>query len=184
MSPGSPPDDRDPDDVLVARARDGDRAAFECLYRRHAARLATLLAARFPGHVEDLLQEAFLRALTNLDQFEGGNFAGWVFGIARNRAIDEFRRRQPEKLPDLDRHGTGPESEPAQIAIHTEVQLALERCLQELDDRGRALIVSQYGGEEDHVAVCARLGITVKRGYRVRHYALKQLRRCMNWRGG
>lgn len=48
---------------------------------------------------KDLIQEAFLKAYKNLDSFEGqSGFYTWVYAIARNLAIDEFRKRKNEKL--------------------------------------------------------------------------------------
>lgn len=48
---------------------------------------------------EDLLQETFLKAYKNLNQFRGhANLYTWLYSIARNIAIDEFRKRKYEKL--------------------------------------------------------------------------------------
>lgn len=47
--------------------------------------------------VEDILQETFLKAYKNLDQFEGkSNMYTWLYSIARNQCIDEFRKRKFE----------------------------------------------------------------------------------------
>ncbi|MDZ7720145.1 MAG: RNA polymerase sigma factor [Balneolaceae bacterium] len=46
---------------------------------------------------EDILQETFLKAYKNLDQFEGNsNMYTWLYSIARNKCIDEFRKRKHE----------------------------------------------------------------------------------------
>lgn len=46
---------------------------------------------------EDILQETFLKAYKNLDQFEGkSNMYTWLYSIARNKSIDEFRKRKHE----------------------------------------------------------------------------------------
>lgn len=46
---------------------------------------------------EDILQETFLKAYKNLDQFEGkSNMYTWLYSIARNKCIDEFRKRKHE----------------------------------------------------------------------------------------
>ncbi len=46
---------------------------------------------------EDILQETFLKAYKNLDQFEGkSNMYTWLYSIARNKCIDEFRKRKNE----------------------------------------------------------------------------------------
>ena len=46
---------------------------------------------------EDILQETFLKAYKNLDQFEGkSNMYTWLYSIARNKCIDEFRKQKHE----------------------------------------------------------------------------------------
>jgi RNA polymerase sigma factor (sigma-70 family) len=148
--------------------------------------LARLLSARFRGQVEDVLQDAFLRAWCRIDLYHGGSFAAWVFSIAKNRGIEATRRRRPKSKAELDGHATGPEKEPPAILAGMEDQKelqqrqeTLQRCLEKLDERSRELIANQYGGEEDHAEVCARLGIAARYGYKIRCAAMKQLRRCV-----
>lgn len=83
------------DDVLVARTKAGDVAAFEELYVRHSEALCGYLRSRVgcPDLAEDLATDAFVRALSGLDLYSHGNFAAWLFRIARNLSLDHFRRR-------------------------------------------------------------------------------------------
>jgi RNA polymerase sigma-70 factor (ECF subfamily) len=91
------------DAELVARARDGDEAAFEELFRRHRRRVA-LIASRFfrrREQVEEVVQESFTKAFFALAEFGGGrdaSFAAWLARIAFNTSYDELRRqkRRPE----------------------------------------------------------------------------------------
>ncbi len=47
---------------------------------------------------DDILQETFLKAYRNIDQFKGNSgFYTWIYSIARNLCIDEFRKRKHEK---------------------------------------------------------------------------------------
>lgn len=87
----APPDD----DSLVARAKSGDEAAFDELYVRHNEAVSGYLRSRVgcPDLAEDLATDAFVRALARLEQYSRGNFAAWLFSIARNLSIDHFRRR-------------------------------------------------------------------------------------------
>ena len=73
------------------------RSVGEIYPRLHRAMKAYLAGSSVDP--EDLLQEAFLKAYKNLDSFEGqSGFYTWVYAIARNLAIDEFRKRKHEKL--------------------------------------------------------------------------------------
>jgi RNA polymerase sigma-70 factor (ECF subfamily) len=49
-----------------------------------------------PSAAEDATQETFLRALRNIDTFQGGDFSNWLTRIARNVCIDLWRRRRIE----------------------------------------------------------------------------------------
>jgi RNA polymerase sigma-70 factor (ECF subfamily) len=91
------------DAELATRARDGDEAAFEELFRRHRRRVA-LIAARFfrqREQVEEVVQESFTKAFFALSEFANGrdaSFAAWLARIAFNTSYDELRRqkRRPE----------------------------------------------------------------------------------------
>ncbi|HEX8117362.1 MAG TPA: sigma-70 family RNA polymerase sigma factor [Pyrinomonadaceae bacterium] len=91
------------DAELAARARGGDEAAFEELFRRHRRRVS-LIAARFfrqREQVEEVVQESFTKAFFALSEFANGrdaSFAAWLARIAFNTSYDELRRqkRRPE----------------------------------------------------------------------------------------
>jgi RNA polymerase sigma-70 factor (ECF subfamily) len=86
------------DEALIAQVADGDSAALEQLYSRYG-RVVYGLALRIltsPEHAEDVVQETFWRVWRRAATFQSGSgqFAPWLFGIARNLCIDELRRRQ------------------------------------------------------------------------------------------
>ena len=84
---------------VFAAARAGDEGAFAELWRWLHPPLRRWLAVVAPGDVDDVESEAWLSIARGLDSFDGGEgeFRGWVFTIARRRAIDweRRRRRQP-----------------------------------------------------------------------------------------
>jgi len=83
---------------LVQRAAAGDRAAAESLVRAHQGPLFGFLL-RMCGKrdiAEDICQEAFVRALTNLDRFDGRyRFSTWLFTIARRLLLNHLQKRKP-----------------------------------------------------------------------------------------
>ncbi len=83
-----------PEHSLVDEARDGSHSAFGTLYRQYARFVHGILLARVPrSEVEDLVQEVFLLAWRRLRSLRDPDaFAGWLAMIARNQAIDYFRR--------------------------------------------------------------------------------------------
>ncbi|HVT40984.1 MAG TPA: RNA polymerase sigma factor [Gemmatimonadaceae bacterium] len=91
----TPPDEgttraaRDPDGADAALARGGDAAAFERIYRRHAARVHSL-ARRLvgPGDADDGAQEVFIRVWEKLHLFRGDSaFGTWLHRLAINHLL-------------------------------------------------------------------------------------------------
>jgi RNA polymerase sigma factor (sigma-70 family) len=80
---------------LVASVRAGDDAAFEELYRRYQPRIARFVCGMLndAARCEDVAQEAFLSALRRMRATDAEiNFKPWIYQIARNAAIDSYRR--------------------------------------------------------------------------------------------
>ncbi len=88
------------DIALIAGLRSGDESAMAALYDRHSS-LVYAVALRVlgdTGKAEDILQDVFLQLWRNPGLFDSsrGNLGAWLAVIARNRAIDLLRKRQPE----------------------------------------------------------------------------------------
>jgi RNA polymerase sigma-70 factor, ECF subfamily len=95
----------DDEDILVARARKGDRDAFEVLIRRHADRLHAVVL-RFVADRElaqEATQEAFLRAWRGIDRFQGrSRFFTWLYRIGINEAKRRAAREPSERTVSID----------------------------------------------------------------------------------
>ena len=80
--------------VLVSAALAGDRDGFGQLYDLYAPLVHGILLARVPrGEVDDLVQDIFLHAYKKLDTLrDKAAFGPWIAMIARNRAVDFYRR--------------------------------------------------------------------------------------------
>ena len=86
-----------PDETLAAQVARGDSAALEVLYDRYASRVLGI-SMKIVGDqalAEDILQETFWRVWQSASTYQSqlGPFTGWLFRIARNLAIDAYRRR-------------------------------------------------------------------------------------------
>lgn len=90
----------------LERARLGDAAGMEALYRAYAPGLLSYLRTqvRRPEDAEDVVGQAFLEAVRDLARFRGdaAGFRAWLFRIGHNRAVDLARRqdRRPEVTLD------------------------------------------------------------------------------------
>jgi RNA polymerase sigma-70 factor (ECF subfamily) len=95
--------ERDDDVKLVHAARAGDRFAFGQIYQRYGRMVHGILLSRVPpSAVDDLVQDVFLKAMTQMRHLrDPASFGGWIGAIARNRANDFFRHtREAAELPE------------------------------------------------------------------------------------
>lgn len=106
--------------ALVEAAKGGDVASFEELVRRYDRNVF-----RIAQHItqnredaEDVVQDAFFKAYSNLKQFQGqSKFYTWLVRIAVNEALMKLRRRRPERTVSLDEEvKTEDDSVPREVA--------------------------------------------------------------------
>ncbi len=87
----------DDDDELGQRLAEGDESALEDCYARYGPTVLAYLRRHVgPDEAEDVLQHTFLDLWRHSDRYDPRqSLGGWVFTIARRRAIDALRRRRP-----------------------------------------------------------------------------------------
>jgi len=96
------------DEVLAAQVGRGNGAALEALYDRYASTVLgiSLKVIGDRAAAEDVLQETFWRVWRSAATYQSqrGSFTGWLFRIARNLAIDAYRRRnvRPQAIIDAE----------------------------------------------------------------------------------
>jgi RNA polymerase sigma factor (sigma-70 family) len=100
------------DHELVQAVRAGDEHAFERLYHRYQRRISAYVVGMVHDHgrAEDLTQEIFVSALRRMGQTDRPiAFKPWIYEIAKNACIDQFRRTsRTEEVSIDDGHGLGP----------------------------------------------------------------------------
>jgi RNA polymerase sigma-70 factor (ECF subfamily) len=93
------------DEWLIAAAKDGNDDAFAALRDRHFRRIlwTTYRITKNWEDAEDALQDAFLKAFTHLNEFEGRcSFSSWVTRIAINASLMILRKRRVVKELSID----------------------------------------------------------------------------------
>lgn len=155
---------RETDASLVARARSGDASAFEALVRRHyrAAHAVALATIGNGADAEDVCQDAFIRALEELDGCrEPAKFSAWLLRIVRNRAHNHreyLKVRDAAPLDAVPSPSAGPAPRPAERA---ELRQRLEEAIRTLPEvRREVLLLHELEGWR-HREIARHLGISI-----------------------
>lgn len=153
-----------PDLLLVERARGKDTRAFEALMRRYNRRLFRIARSilRDNDAADDAVQEAHIRAFTNLDRYEPtGKFGAWLARLAFNEALMIRRRSRTDTVP-LDRIDASslasPASDTEQLDAVQTRQL-LEQAVDSLPEVFRTVFVLRVVEQLSGVETAACLGI-------------------------
>ncbi|MFI6015389.1 RNA polymerase sigma factor [Streptomyces sp. NPDC051243] len=123
--------------AAVARAQEGDEAAFTVAYRLVQPQLLGYLRGLVGDDAEDVASDAWLQIARDLGRFkgDGAGFRGWSATIARHRALDHLRRQKARPRSSvleqdvLDMPGPHSTHDQALESISTEQALELVRGL-------------------------------------------------------
>jgi RNA polymerase sigma-70 factor (ECF subfamily) len=134
--------DRMTDEIRIIKAARQDPKVFGELYKLYVEQVFRYLFSRI-GNVheaEDVTAQTFLEAFESFDKFrQDGHFASWLFGIARNKAMDHFRRR--DRSSHVDEFNELPVEDYALVRmIKTEQEEALSKLIQTLPEEDRELL--------------------------------------------
>jgi RNA polymerase sigma factor (sigma-70 family) len=152
---------------------------FEALYRNCRddvyAYVATML--RDPAAAEDVVASAFERAYRKHRQFDPrrGTTRAWVFGIARNAALDELRRRR--RHADLPLDPADEEAPPFDDDVEDPVRRAAVRAaLESLRPRDREIVALKFAAGLSNGELAAVLGTSESNAGTLVHRAMTTLR--------
>ena len=192
--------DREIDRQLVARAQRGDKRAFELLVEKYQRKLARLLSRliRDPAEVEDVTQEAFIKAYRALPAFRGDSaFYTWLYRIGINTAknyLMAMGRRAPtsteveadeaegfeegEQLRDINT----PESVLLSKEIAETVNSTIERLPEELRTAIQLREIEGMSYEDIARVMDCPIGTVRSRIFRAREAIAEQLRPLLGTR--
>jgi RNA polymerase sigma-70 factor (ECF subfamily) len=162
------------------RSAQAPSEAFESLYRRAFPRVygyvATLLRDR--SAAEEVTAQAFERAYRKRRSFRAsrGSQEAWLFGIARNAALDELRRRKRRAALEIDPEDlhTASPHEQADDALRRQ---AVAAALGRLTPRERELVALKFAGGLSHEEIGRVLGISASNAATRLHRTLEKLRK-------
>jgi RNA polymerase sigma factor (sigma-70 family) len=155
------------------------RMAFAELHTRYGRLILAFIGSRTrdADAAMDLSQDVWHRVWRVLPtSFKGGQFRSWLYEIARNRVIDESRKRRAQSLPE--------EFDPEQREDNNNAEVNGERlsafrdCLGGLDDERRRVVQLRLEGRS-HDEIGAELGIPSNTAMTRFHRAKQDLADCM-----
>jgi len=186
--------DREVDHQLVERAQRGDKHAFELLVSKYQRKLARLLSRfiRDPGEVEDVTQEAFIKAYRALPSFRGDSaFYTWLYRIGVNTAknylvamgrraptVTEIDNEEAENIEDSQqlKDLNTPENE----LMSRQIAETVNQTLQELPEELRTAItlreIEGLSYEEIAQVMNCPIGTVRSRIFRAREAIAERLR--------
>jgi RNA polymerase sigma-70 factor (ECF subfamily) len=192
--------DRDVDRQLVERAQRGDKHAFELLVSKYQRKLSRLLSRfiRDAGEVEDVAQEAFIKAYRALPSFRGDSaFYTWLYRIGINTAKNylvamgrraptatEFDSEEAEGFDDGDqlRDINTPESMLMSKEIASTVNDTMDRLPEELRTAITLREIEGLSYEEIATIMNCPIGTVRSRIFRAREAIAERLRPLLDTR--
>jgi RNA polymerase sigma-70 factor, ECF subfamily len=157
----------DAEAFVLAQARAGNREAFRTLVERHS-RAVFRVAYRITGNdadAEDVVQDTFVRAYTELKRFEArSGFGTWLHRIAANCAIDVVRKRPRQIVSDADEAEpllarlASPAPGPDRVAAGRELRARVDSVLEALTPLERAAFTLRHLEQQSIDEISAALG--------------------------
>jgi len=171
------------DTALVARWEAGDERAATELVARHAPALARFVAASGGREdVDDVVQDAFVRAFGAIGSFRGeSSFRTWLFSIARRLVLDRRRsvRRDPAHVP-LGESDATTDYGALDRLIARETRGRLEEALRRLTPTQREVFALRVGEGLSHKEIAEVLGTTEGAARVHYHNAVRALKEQVN----
>ena len=192
--------DREIDRQLVARAQSGDKRAFNLLVEKYQRKLARLLSRfiRDPAEVEDVTQEAFIKAYRALPAFRGDSaFYTWLYRIGINTAknyLMAMGRRAPTSTEVEAEEAEGFEegeqlrdiNTPESVLLSNEIAETVNRTIEALPEELRTAIqlreIEGMSYEDIARVMDCPIGTVRSRIFRAREAIAEQLRPLLGTR--
>lgn len=171
---------------LLRRVADGDREAFDPLYSATSLKLFGIVLRILKRReiAEEVLQDVYYRIWRNAGRFDAtlASPITWMATIARNRALDEVRRREPatvDSTPDVVDSIPDPGRDASELTELDEDFRRLQTCLDGLEPVRRDAIQLAYLDGLSRKELADRFGLPIGTIKTWLHRGLKQLKDCL-----
>ncbi|MCI0472432.1 MAG: sigma-70 family RNA polymerase sigma factor [Ignavibacteria bacterium] len=158
------------DNELIDRALSGDQQAFDKLMKKYYNLVSNLIYRMIYNKedVDDLTQEAFIKAFNSLDKFDRQfAFSTWLYKIASNNCIDYLRKKKLNTISidkefdsddeDLRFEIPDHETKPDRGIIEDERKKLLDRAIESLPDKYKTVIILRHKEEKEYEEIAEEL---------------------------
>ena len=149
------------DGMLVQRTLAGDEQAFEMLVRRYHVPLFNFICHCLGDYDQacDISQQVFLQLYISMPTLRTGEpLKAWLFQVARNRCLDELRRKRAIHFSELETNSDDddlsplaimPDTHPLpeEIAERHDLQQILRQAIEGLPPKFRSVVLLRYAGQ-------------------------------------
>jgi len=160
------------DNILINKALEGDQAAYEKLMKKYYQLIYNLIFRMISRKedVEDLTQEAFIKAFNSLQNFDRQfAFSTWLFKIATNNAIDYLRKKKLNtfsidkeieseesdfkfEIPDI-------ENKPDRVIMEDQRKKILDEAIESLPPKYKEVIILRHKLDKEYEEIAKELKI-------------------------
>jgi RNA polymerase sigma factor (sigma-70 family) len=161
------------DEILARQSLAGDHLAFEKLFRRYSTPLFNYIYRFLSDYDQacDILQQVFLQLYRSLSLLDAGRpLKGWLFQVARNRCLDELRRKRSIHFSELESFNDedegaawdiviDPRPLPEEIVEQRDLQECLQRAIRGLPPRFRSVVLLRYAAQLTFAEIGEVLGM-------------------------
>ena len=178
------------DQNLVKQYVQGNEACLEMLINRHKERIFTtiILIVKDSYIAEDLFQETFIKIIKNLKKGkynEEGKFLPWAIRIARNMAIDYFRKMK--RMPTVTSSDGEDVFRKIKLAvdnreeqmIRNEKENLVRAVINKLPEEQRQVLILRHYGDLSFKEISAMTGVSINTALGRMRYALNNMRKMM-----
>ena len=149
------------DGILAQRSIAGDQRAFEILVQRYSTPLFNFICRFLSDYDQacDILQQVFVQLYISLPNLRTSDpLKAWLFQVARNRCLDELRRKHAIHFSELEPVNdddelsplaTMPDTDPLpeELAERRDLQRCLQKAIQTLPPKFRSVVLLRYVGQ-------------------------------------
>ena len=173
---------------LVTQYVKGSENAFAILVKRHKAKILTtiFLIVKDRDHAEDLLQDTFCKVIRKLKAGEytnEGKFLQWICRIARNMAIDSFRKGKRNPHSDIDdvprvfNSMDFSEESIEAVKIKDDTHALLRKTILALPETQREVVMMRHYADMSFQEIAEETGVSINTALGRMRYALINLRK-------